>query len=135
MTTIPTIQQLSAGKAAGKTNVIVLGHGGQVSIPVYVAGVKHAIANPDKTFKRGLTGFWPVTGAEVAQQFRASVHDRINQRGGLVVRSVDESRLNALKKAHLPNSECRWCGFDLGEYLPDRNKCFCDPSCRKDYYS
>lgn len=51
------------------------------SIPlgIYVQGVKAAIAAPQHEFKHGLTTWWPTTGAEIHRQFRASIHDRINQ--------------------------------------------------------
>ena len=51
----------------------------RITMGSYVAGVKAAIANPDAEFKHGLTTWWPVTGAEIRRQFRASIHDRINQ--------------------------------------------------------
>jgi hypothetical protein len=55
---------------------IRLGHDGEVSLGAYVAAVKKV--DPARTYDRGLTGWWPVTGAEVLEQFRAGVHDRIN---------------------------------------------------------
>ena len=38
-----------------------------------------AKANPDMTFKTGFTTWWPTTGAEVMDQFREGMMDRINQ--------------------------------------------------------
>jgi outer membrane receptor for Fe3+-dicitrate len=49
-----------------------------IGLDVYVAGVKAAIAQPDATFKSGLTTWWPVTGAEIRTQFRRGMHHRIN---------------------------------------------------------
>lgn len=53
----------------------------RVPLGAYVAGVKLAKENPEREFKRGLTTWWPVTGAEIVRQFRDGMHDRINQRG------------------------------------------------------
>lgn len=63
--------------------VIVLGDGFKVPTRVYVQAVKLAKANPGARFDRGFTTWWPVTGAEIVQQFRSGLHDRINQRGAL----------------------------------------------------
>ena len=54
--------------------------GKSVTLAAYVAAVKLAKTNPDTTFKHGLTAWWPCTGREIMQQFRAGMHDRINQR-------------------------------------------------------
>ena len=51
----------------------------RIPIGAYVQGVKAAIANPDAEFKHGLTCWWSCTGAEIRQQFRRSIHDKINQ--------------------------------------------------------
>lgn len=50
-----------------------------VPIGAYVRAIKTAIANPNEEFKRGLTCWWPCTGAAIQAQFMAGVHDRINQ--------------------------------------------------------
>jgi hypothetical protein len=59
--------------------VITLGTGKRITLGSYVKAVKVAKANPDVTFREGLTSWWPTTGAEVVQQFRRGMHDRINQ--------------------------------------------------------
>lgn len=51
----------------------------EIPLGVYVRGIKKAIANPRAEFKHGLDTWWPVTGAEIREEFLASVHDRINQ--------------------------------------------------------
>ena len=51
-----------------------------VTLAAYVAAIKLAKANPDQTFKHGLTAWWPCTGQEIVQQFRRGMHDRISQR-------------------------------------------------------
>ncbi len=50
-----------------------------VPLGTYIAGVRLAIANPDREFKHGLTTWWPTLGAVIRAQFLAGVHDRINQ--------------------------------------------------------
>ena len=51
----------------------------RVSLAAYIRAVKLALANPDRTFSHGLTCWWSCTGAEIADQFREGMHDRINQ--------------------------------------------------------
>ena len=51
----------------------------RVTLATYLQAVRMAKANPDMTFKTGFTTWWPTTGAEVMDQFRAGVMDRINQ--------------------------------------------------------
>lgn len=53
--------------------------GKSVSMKSYVAGIKDAIAHPDATYKHGLTTWAPATGAEIREQFRRGIHDRINE--------------------------------------------------------
>ncbi len=53
--------------------------GKTVTLGQYVQAIRLAQANPAAEFKHGLTTWWPVTGAEVMQQFRAGVQTRINQ--------------------------------------------------------
>jgi hypothetical protein len=50
----------------------------RVSLRQYVAAVKLAKANPDAEFKHGLSCWWPCSGREIMQQFRAGLMDRIN---------------------------------------------------------
>lgn len=51
----------------------------RVSIGAYVQAIKLAKANPNAEFKHGLTCWWSCTGAEIMEQFRAGMHDRITQ--------------------------------------------------------
>ena len=51
-----------------------------VTLAAYVQAIRLAKANPETTFKHGLTAWWPCTGQEIMRQFRAGMHDRINQR-------------------------------------------------------
>jgi len=50
-----------------------------VSLAHYVKAVKFAKSNPNAEFKHGLTCWWPCTGAEIVEQFRRGMNDRINQ--------------------------------------------------------
>lgn len=52
----------------------------RIPVPVYVAGIKAAIANPDQIFKHGLTNWWPTAGADIRREFREALADRINAR-------------------------------------------------------
>ena len=63
--------------------------GKSVTLAAYVAAIRSAKANPDMTFKHGLTAWWPCTGREIMQQFRAGMHDRINQRVPYRLRGVE----------------------------------------------
>jgi hypothetical protein len=49
----------------------------RVTVAAYVAAVKRARAAPEATFKQGLESWWPTTGAEIRQQFRAALDRRI----------------------------------------------------------
>ena len=51
----------------------------RISLGSYVKGIKAAKSNPDTVFKHGLSTWWSVTGAEIMHQFRAGMHDRINE--------------------------------------------------------
>jgi len=50
-----------------------------VTLRAYLSAVRMAKANPDQVFKTGFTTWWPTTGAEVMEQFRQGMMDRINQ--------------------------------------------------------
>lgn len=63
--------------------------GKSVTLGVYVAAIRSAKANPDTTFKHGLTAWWPCTGREIMQQFCAGMHDRINQRVPYRLRGIE----------------------------------------------
>ncbi len=53
--------------------------GKTVSLRAYIDGIRMAKANPDEEFRHGLTTWWPTTGRDIVRQFRAGLHDRINQ--------------------------------------------------------
>ena len=71
---------------------ITLASGRRVGLGSYARGVRHAIAHPEATFAHGLSTWGPTTGAEIRRQFRAGLHDRINERGGVEV--ADARRLH-----------------------------------------
>ena len=50
-----------------------------VSLGQYVKAVKMAKANPDETFKHGLTCWWPCQGRHIIEQFVEGMQDRISQ--------------------------------------------------------
>ena len=50
-----------------------------VTLAQYNQAVRLAKAYPSRTFRTGLTTWWPTTGAEIMEQFRAGMMDRINQ--------------------------------------------------------
>ncbi len=49
-----------------------------VPLGAYVAAIKVAKANPEKTFKTGLTTWWPTTGAEIVAQYLKGMNERIS---------------------------------------------------------
>ena len=50
-----------------------------VSLGEYVAAIKAAKANPEGVWPYGLTTWWRTTGAEIMQQFRRGMHERITE--------------------------------------------------------
>jgi hypothetical protein len=63
--------------------------GRSVPLGAYVRAIKLAKAHPDITFRHGLTAWWPCTGQEIMEQFRAGMHDRINQRIPYRLRGIE----------------------------------------------
>lgn len=110
--------------------IITLPNGNRVSLRTYVAHWKLL-----KTFQLDeLIVGWSHTATPagwILSDIRKGVHDRINQRGGLVIRDVSAARINKLRAKHL-TSECRWCGQPLGHYAEPHNR-FCSGDCRRDY--
>ena len=50
-----------------------------VSLAAYNHAIRLAKAFPAAVFKTGLTTWWPTTGAEIMEQFREGMTERINQ--------------------------------------------------------
>jgi hypothetical protein len=51
----------------------------KVPLSAYIKAVRAAKENPERTFTTGLTTWWPTTGAEIVDQFRKGMMDRINE--------------------------------------------------------
>jgi hypothetical protein len=62
-----------------KRKIYVPGVEAWVSLGAYLEFVKEAKAHPDARFKHTLQGWWSGTGAEIMQEFRRGMMDRINQ--------------------------------------------------------
>ena len=117
--------------------VIVLPSGARVSIGHYASTWRELkTMEPDQSV-RGWNWF-SVSVREVLADMRAGLHDRINQRGGVVLpcdtaarRARFGRRLDRARK--LIPCECRWCGSLLPQWAPYHAR-FCDASCRRAYY-
>lgn len=60
---------------------VTLGDGSTIGVNCYVAGWQEVISSPpERLYKKGLTGWWPVTAQEILRQYRAGLHDRISRR-------------------------------------------------------
>ncbi len=57
-----------------------------VTIRAYIKAVRDAKANPDTTFKTGLTCWWACTGKEIVEQYWEGVQDRINENKSYITR-------------------------------------------------
>jgi len=107
--------------------------GKRITIAEYTRSVSYAKAHPTLTFRHGLTGWWPATGHEIAQQFRHGIHDRINLRGNVSTAYRQESPTRLRRRAvNRVRCECRWCGSSIP--YNERERRFCDASCRSSYY-
>jgi hypothetical protein len=60
----------------------------RVSLGAYVKAIKLAKANPDLEFKHGLDCWWPATGREIVEQFRAGMRNRINAGVRMIDRGI-----------------------------------------------
>jgi len=67
------------GASILSSRYFALGDGKRVPLGAMVRAIRFAKAHPDRTFTRGLTTWWPVTGAEIVEEFRRGMNDRINQ--------------------------------------------------------
>jgi hypothetical protein len=50
----------------------------KVPLSAYIKAVRAAKETPERTFTTGLTTWWPTTGAEIVEQFRKGMMERIN---------------------------------------------------------
>jgi hypothetical protein len=109
--------------------VIVLSEGLRVPIPQYVKAIKTAKANPGMTFKRGLTGWWPVTGADIVRQFvEGMVMDHCNR--GIKTGEMTDGKLVRAYRKHNIRQKCFECGCDMGQANPFSDRATC-PDCQK----
>jgi hypothetical protein len=74
----------------------------RIPVPDYVAQLKKVFENdPDTEYVHGLAGFWPTSGAAIRREFRQSIHERINTRGG------QDWRNHATEREHAARRDCR----------------------------
>lgn len=66
-------------KINGKRHMAVPSIDKYVPLGVFLTAVKTAIAEPTAEFKHGLMSWDSTTGADIRQQFRYQLRDRINQ--------------------------------------------------------
>lgn len=62
-----------------KRTIYIPGVEKHVTLGQYTKAIKMAKANMTKVFKHGLTCWWSCTGADIMNQFREGMMDRINQ--------------------------------------------------------
>jgi len=65
----------------------------KISIPAYIQGIKLAKSNLDREFKQGLTCWFPCTGQDIVNQFRAGLNDRINQSISYIQRGKNKVKM------------------------------------------
>lgn len=114
-------------------NIVVV-NGKRVPVAAYVAAVKLAKALPCATFKTGLSSWWPTTGAEVVEQFRDGVTDRINRHLAQprCVHGAEHYVLRRIRAGKLLR-ECAWCG---ASFQPERvYQHTCSLACERVYRS
>jgi len=116
---------------------IGLGNGQCVRVSDYVAGIRLAKANPDRTFRHGLGGWWPETGAEVVRAYRRHVDTVINRRAGIEDNDRDALKQRAWRmlckriEAGRLTRRCVWRG--QGFTPRTVNDRFDDPGCAEAY--
>ena len=71
--------------------------------------------------------WYPVPARDILARLRHGVHDRINIRGGIVLREPSLARIHRQLRRRVRHN-CRWCGSPLGRYEPEHSR-FCDASC------
>jgi hypothetical protein len=119
---------------------VTLSEGVRVKLGAYVKAIKRAKKNPERTFERGLSGWWPVTGREIVQEFHRGLQERITS--GLPRSepwrrpALREDRKGATTRllAHVRKHgrECRACD---ARFIPQGLwQRFCSPGCQRDFY-
>lgn len=113
--------------------VITLPGGRQLTLGQYVAGwrgVKAIAAVDPRTSIHGWD-WHPVDAADVLREIRRGVDDRVNRRGGLAVREMNEARVARRLRVRVTVA-CRNCGGAM-PYAPHGVR-FCRAACRRDFY-
>ena len=74
----------------------------RIPVRAYTAQLKAVFAaDPAIEYSHGLTTWWPVTGADIRREFRQSIHERINTRGG------QDWRNQTTEREHAARRDCR----------------------------
>jgi hypothetical protein len=63
--------------------------GRQISAQSFISGIRNAKANPKKEYKQGFNWF-PETGEAIVRRYHKMINDKINERGGLVIRELKD---------------------------------------------
>lgn len=111
--------------------VITIPNGKRVTLGQYCAAWK-ALKGMDPQAEVKGWEWYTVPASHVLRRMREGLEDRINRRGGLVIRTASEKRIRRQLERRIKHS-CRWCGRCLGRYAPDHAR-FCDAECRRDYW-
>ena len=120
-------------KAAGKTPVITLPNGRQVSIGAYVKAWK-LLKSVDREQPFNDFDDFPMPAVEILQKFSAAADDRINIRGKIRTDWPELKHARLLR--HLERTvtcTCRWCGTVLPKYQSKEQR-FCSAECRRDFW-
>jgi hypothetical protein len=62
--------------------------GFRMSIPDFIKAIQKAKDNPELMFSRSIKGWWPANGEKIRQEYLEIINDKINKRGGLVIREL-----------------------------------------------
>jgi hypothetical protein len=106
---------------------VQLGWDRRVSLRSYLAALKLARAEPDRTFKESFCGWWPAKGREIVRQWWDQVVKRCSR--GLPTTGKGNRARRRLEALLDAKAECKWCGAKTGH----RNQPFCCSSCRQSY--
>jgi hypothetical protein len=107
--------------------VIVLPNGTRLRLGDYCQAWRRLKAQPPETEISGWE-WYPVEARHILRRLREGVTDRINRRGGIVLREANPSRIHR-QLARRIRHHCRWCGGPLGRYARLWER-FCDEGCR-----
>ena len=110
--------------------VIVLPSGRRVTLGTYAAAWRRLKALPPETPVEGWE-WYPVPAREILWHISNGVTDRINRRGGLVIREASRERILRQLRRRVRHN-CRWCGSPLGRYALEHER-YCDAGCRRAY--